>query len=67
MVKMSYDPDVDILYIRLGDGVEYDVIEAGDAEVHVDEKGKVLAIEVWNASRNGLKEIIKLQTSTQQQ
>lgn len=67
MVKMSYDPDVDILYIRLGDGVEYDVIEAGDAEVHVDEKGKVLAIEVWNASRNGLKEIIELQTSTQQQ
>jgi len=67
LVKMSYDPDVDILYIRLGDGVEYDVIEAGDAEVHVDEKGKVLAIEVWNASRNGLKEIIELQTSTQQQ
>ena len=67
MVKMSYDPDADILYIRLGDGVEYDVIEAGDAEVHVDEEGKVLAIEVWNASRNGLKEIIELQTSTQQQ
>lgn len=59
MVKISYDPDVDILYIRLADGEEYDVIEAGDAEVFVDEEGKVLAVEVWNASKNGLGEIIK--------
>ena len=61
MVKINYDPKADILYIRLAEGIEYDVFEAGDAEIHVDEEGKVIAIEVWNASKNGLKEIMELE------
>lgn len=60
MVKISYDPDVDILYIKLSKDIEYDVIEADDAEIHVDENGRVLAVEIWNASKNGLQEIIEL-------
>jgi uncharacterized protein YuzE len=59
LAKISYDPQTDILYIRIIDGKEYDVIETHDSELYVDKSGKVLAIEVWNASKNGLESIIK--------
>lgn len=62
LAKISYDPESDILYVRVREGLEHDVLEEDDAEVYVDEKGGVLAVEVWNASRNGLDEIIKLLT-----
>lgn len=50
MAKISYDPETDILYVRILDGKECDVIETDDLELYVDKSGKVLAIEVWEAS-----------------
>ena len=58
MVRISYDSESDILYIEISDKQEYDVLEAEDAEILVDEDGKPIAIEIWNASKNGLKEIL---------
>ena len=58
MVKISYDSESDILYIEISDRQEYDVLEAEDAEILVDEDGKPIAIEIWNANKNGLKEIL---------
>jgi uncharacterized protein YuzE len=54
-----YDPETDILYVRMSDGKEYDVIETDDSELYIDKSGKLLVIEVWNASKNGLESIIK--------
>ena len=58
VVRISYDPDADILYVELRDEEEADVISIGDAEVLVDGEGRPVAIEIWNASKHGLKEII---------
>ncbi|MDA4111746.1 MAG: DUF2283 domain-containing protein [Thaumarchaeota archaeon] len=59
MAKITYDPETDILYVRILDGPEYDVLESDDSELYVDKSGKLLAIEVWNASKNGLDSIIR--------
>jgi len=40
MVRISYDSESDILYIEISDKQEYDVLEAEDAEILVDEDGK---------------------------
>ena len=64
MVEMSYDPESDILYIELKEGVESDIITINDAEILIDEQGTPIAIEIWNASKHGLKEIITNPSST---
>jgi uncharacterized protein YuzE len=54
-VRVWYDKSVDILYVLFKEGPSYEVIEA-DPDIHLelDEKGKVMGIEMWNAQKSGL-------------
>jgi len=54
-VRAWYDKSVDILYMLFREGPSHEVIEA-DPDVHLelDEKGKVMGIEIWNAGKSGL-------------
>jgi uncharacterized protein YuzE len=54
-VKAWYDDSVDILYMLFEEGPSHEVVEV-DPDVHLelDEKGKVIGIEIWNAGERGL-------------
>lgn len=56
MVKrVYYDPEADILYILLREGPVEDTVEAAeDVFIELDEKGEVIGIEIWHASKNVL-------------
>lgn len=52
---IAYDPESDILVVRLRSGTPRDEqLLDNDIVVAVDEKGNTLYVEVWNASRRGL-------------
>lgn len=51
MAKISYDPETDILYVRILDGKEYDVIETDDSELYVDNPGKFLLLKFGTQAR----------------
>jgi len=60
-VRAWYDKSVDILYMLFEEGPSYEVTEA-DPDVHLelDEKGRIVGIEIWNAGKSGLiKEVAK--------
>jgi len=46
---------VDILYLLFKEGPSHEVIEA-DPDVHLelDENGKIMGMEIWNARKSGL-------------
>jgi uncharacterized protein YuzE len=47
-VKVLYDPETDILYLHFIEGAVEEVIEAGDnVIVELDEKGRIMGIEIW--------------------
>jgi uncharacterized protein YuzE len=54
-VRAWYDKSVDILYLLFKEGPSHEVIEA-DPDVHLelDENGKIMGIEIWNAGKIGL-------------
>ena len=54
-VRAWYDRSVDIFYLLFKEGPSHEVIEA-DPDVHLelDEKGKIMGIEIWNAGKSGL-------------
>ena len=54
-VRAWYDKSADIFYMLFKEGPSYEVIEA-DPDVHLelDEKGKIMGIEIWNAQKSGL-------------
>jgi uncharacterized protein YuzE len=54
-VRAWYDKAVDIFYMLFEEGPSHEVVEV-DADVHLelDEKGKVIGIEIWNAGKRGL-------------
>jgi len=54
-VKAWYDKSTDIFYMLFKEGPSYEVIEA-DPDVHLelDEKGRIIGIEIWNAQKSGL-------------
>jgi uncharacterized protein YuzE len=59
-VKALYDPETDILYLHFMDGTAEEVIEAGDnVIVELDEKGRIMGIEIWNASKRGVMEELR--------
>ena len=58
-VKVWYDEESDILYLGFKKGVSHEVVEAGpDIMLELDEDGKILGIELWNAKKNGIIERI---------
>jgi len=54
-VKAWYDKSTDIFYMLFREGPSHEVVEA-DPDVHLelDEKGRVIGIEIWNAQKSGL-------------
>jgi len=60
-VRVSYDPEADILYIVIREGPVKDTVEAGDdVFIEIAEDGNVAGIEIWNASKNVLEPIVKV-------
>jgi len=59
-MRVSYDPEADVLYIVLREGPVKDTVEAeDDVLIEIAEDGGVAGIEVWNASKNVLEPIAK--------
>ena len=54
-VRAWYDKEEDIFYMLFKEGASHEVVEA-DPDVHLelDEKGKIIGIEIWNAQKSGL-------------
>ncbi len=53
-VKVSYDPVGDLLEIELASTRKvYDIIDGGNGvDLLVDEKGRILGIQIWNLSKH---------------
>jgi len=65
-VRAWYDKSVDILYLLFKEGPSHEVVEA-DPDVHLelDESGKIMGIEIWNARKSGLiKQVARAITET---
>jgi len=54
-VKAWYDKTTDIFYMLFKEGPSHEIMEA-DPDVHLelDEKGRIIGIEIWNAQKSGL-------------
>jgi len=58
---IRYDPEADILVIKIAEGHLHDeVLLDNDVVIQFDKDGKIIGIEVWDASKRGLKEISRL-------
>ena len=51
MNTSSYDPEADVMTIRFAEGRIDDAIESGGVISHFDEGGRLLFIEILNASQ----------------
>ncbi len=51
MIDMTYDPEADAVYFRVGRGKIVESAEAGPFIYDVDADGRVLGIEVLSASK----------------
>jgi uncharacterized protein YuzE len=59
-MRVSYDPEADILYIVFREGPVKDTVEAeDDVFIEIAEDGGVAGIEIWNTSKNILEPIAK--------
>ena len=59
--SVHYDPEAVILYILLREGPVEDTVEvAEDVFVELDEKGEVIGIEIWRASKNVLEPLTQV-------
>jgi len=63
-VRAWYDKSVDIFYILFEEGPSYEVVGVGsDVRLELDERGKVIGVEIWNAGKRGLiKQVAKAKT-----
>jgi len=54
-VRAWYDKSTDIFYMLFKEGPCHEVVEA-DPDVHLelDDKGRIVGIEIWNAQESGL-------------
>jgi uncharacterized protein YuzE len=51
MIDMTYDPEADAAYIRVAAGKVAETAQAGPFVYDMDERGRVLGIEILAASR----------------
>lgn len=59
-MKVRYDPEADILYIFVKEGKVRDTEEIDeDIFVEYDEKGNIVGIEIWQAGKYVVSEILK--------
>ena len=59
-MKVRYDPEADILYILVKEGEIKDTEEIDeDLFVEYDENGNIVGIEIWQAGKYVVSEILK--------
>jgi len=60
IMKVRYDPEADILYIFIKEGKIKDTEEIDeDLFVEYDENGNIVGIEIWQAGKYVVSEILK--------
>ncbi len=58
---IHYDEEADVLLVRIREGrVREEILLDEDIVLGVDERGNVLYVEVWDASRRGLGDLLRL-------
>jgi len=59
-MKVEYDPEADILYIRIKDDEIKDTVDWNDdIWADLNEKGEVVGIEIWQARKYVISEVLK--------
>lgn len=59
-MKVEYDPEADILYIRIRDDAIRDTVDLNeDIWADLNEKGEIVGIEIWQARKHVISEILK--------
>ncbi len=59
-MRVEYDPEADILYIRVRDKEVKDTVDLNDdVWADLDENGEIVGIEIWRARKNVISEILK--------
>jgi len=52
-MKIEYDPEADILYIRIKDGKIKETKDLDeDVWIDVNDKGEIVGIEIWQARKH---------------
>ena len=60
-MKVRYDPEADILYIFVKEGKVKDVEEVSDdLFIEFGENGEIIGIEIWQAGKHVVSEILKV-------
>ncbi len=59
-MKIRYDPEADILYILIKEGSIKNTVEiSDDLFIEYDENDNIVGIEIWQARKNVLKELME--------
>ncbi len=59
-MKVEYDPEADILYIRIRDDNVKDTVDLNDdVWADINEKKEIIGIEIWQARKHVISEILK--------
>ena len=59
-MKVEYDPEADILYIRIKDDTIKDTVDLNeDVWADLNEKEEIVGIEIWQARKHVISEILK--------
>ncbi|AIY89350.1 DUF2283 domain-containing protein [Geoglobus acetivorans] len=59
-MKVEYDPEADILYIRIKEDEIKDTVDWNDdIWADLNEKGEVVGIEIWKARKHVISEILR--------
>jgi len=59
-MKIRYDPEADILYILIKEGSIKNTVEiSDDLFIEYDENNNIVGIEIWQARKNVLKELME--------
>ena len=66
-MKVEYDPEADILYIRIKEDEIRDTVDWNDdIWADLNEKGEVVGIEIWQARKHVISEILRYLNSAKE-
>ena len=59
-MKVEYDPEADIMYIKIKEDKIKDTVDLGeDIWADLNEKGEIVGIEIWQARKHIISEVLK--------
>jgi len=57
---IRYDPEADILVIKIAEGKLYDeILLDNDVVIQFDKNRNIIGIEIWDASKRGLLNVLR--------